>query len=272
MTAAALEPVLEDGVLTMRRGVGDLVLEELVCPPGHRFAAWEPDSPYVALVLEGSMVKRFGALRRPLRAGTAIGIPVSAMHETRFSGFPTRVLKINAGLRGGDGASSASLLHDLVQLEDEAVAELGRRLGAELHARDAAADLALEGLALETLAAVARRTADARRVRRPPAWVTAARDLLEASADVPPLGEVAAAVGVHPSHLARTFRATYGLTVGEYARRLRLDRARRLLASTDTPLALVAAEAGFVDQSHFTRAFRVYAGVTPGRYRAARRS
>ena len=80
-------------------------------------------------------------------------------------------------------------------------------------------------------------------------------------------GTLIALAGVHPVHLARTFRREYGVTVGEYARALRLDWAQALLSDPDLSLAEVAAGAGFADQSHFTRAFRAYAGVTPGRYR-----
>jgi AraC family transcriptional regulator len=81
------------------------------------------------------------------------------------------------------------------------------------------------------------------------------------------LAGVAEAVGVHPSHLARSFRCAYGKTVGEYARALRLDWATAQLALEDATLAEIAVRAGFADQSHFTRAFRRQTGVTPGRYR-----
>ncbi len=43
------------------------------------------------------------------------------------------------------------------------------------------------------------------------------------------VGEVAAELGVHPVHLARRFRAAFGLSPGEYVRRCRLDRARRMM-------------------------------------------
>jgi AraC family transcriptional regulator len=72
---------------------------------------------------------------------------------------------------------------------------------------------------------------------------------------------------VHPVYLARSFRERYGVSVGEYVRRLRLDWAAAQLSATETPVATVAAEAGFADQSHFTRAFKRHMGLTPGRYR-----
>ncbi len=82
------------------------------------------------------------------------------------------------------------------------------------------------------------------------------------------LGEVASAIGVHPAHLARVFRAHYGISVGEYGRRVRLAWAATEIARGHTSLATVATQAGFADQSHFTRLFKRYVGITPARYRA----
>jgi AraC family transcriptional regulator len=81
------------------------------------------------------------------------------------------------------------------------------------------------------------------------------------------LGELAAETGVHPTHLARAFRARYGVSVGEYGRRIRLAWAATEIVRGDAPLAAVAAEAGFADQSHFTRLFKRHIGTTPARYR-----
>jgi len=59
--------------------------------------------------------------------------------------------------------------------------------------------------------------------------------------DVPgSLTELAAAVAVHPAHLARCFRREYGQTVGEYARALRLEWAAEQLALDGAPLAEIA--------------------------------
>jgi AraC family transcriptional regulator len=89
--------------------------------------------------------------------------------------------------------------------------------------------------------------------------------------ETPSVTEIAASVGVHPSHLARSFRAYYRESLGECVRRLRLEWAASRLVRADVPLATLANEAGFVDQSHFTRAFKRRFGLTPARYRAAHR-
>lgn len=123
----------------------------------------------------------------------------------------------------------------------------------------------LRELVRQLLAAVGRFAADQQPVQAN--WLGEARDLLRTRTPAPlSLGELAAAVGVHPVHLARSFRREFGMTVSQYSRALRLDWAAAQLAG-EAPLARIALEAGFADQSHFTRAFRGYTGMTPGRYR-----
>ena len=140
---------------------------------------------------------------------------------------------------------------------------LGWRMATELGAPDSSWSLALEGLALQFVAAMSRVS-----VEPAGAWLATVRELLhDRSPEQVSLGELAAAVGRHPTHIARAFRKEYGVSVGEYARRLRLDWATTRLACHELPLARLAAEAGFADQSHFTRAFSRHTGLTPGRYR-----
>jgi AraC family transcriptional regulator len=86
------------------------------------------------------------------------------------------------------------------------------------------------------------------------------------------LGDLAAAAGVHPAHLARTFRRCYGCTVGDYVRNLRTERARQELRTSDRPLAELALALGYADQSHFATAFRRQTGMTPGAFRQAFRA
>lgn len=103
-----------------------------------------------------------------------------------------------------------------------------------------------------------------------PSWLRVVRDYLnDRYLDAPSLSEVARLVGVHPVHVARAFRRTYGCSVGSYVRQLRVDRALYLLASTSMPLVVVSAESGFADQSHLTRELKRAVGMTPRDYRGS---
>ncbi|MFP5222904.1 MAG: AraC family transcriptional regulator [Acidobacteriota bacterium] len=93
----------------------------------------------------------------------------------------------------------------------------------------------------------------------------AARVIAERPEDPLSMAGLAQACGVSPTHLPRIFRQTLGLTPLAYQNQLRVELAKRLLAS-GTPIAQAAAQAGFADQSHLNRMFRRYAGATPRQY------
>jgi AraC family transcriptional regulator len=247
----------EDGVVLRSADVNGFSVGELEFPAGYVQADYEPDLPYLAVVVDGAMEKTFdGGIS--FAPGSALTMPAGARHGARFGPKGARIVVVK-----GRGGSSFRRFERL----GGGFAWLARRLSAELRASDSAAPLAAEGLALELLAAASRDSS--RRTARTPAWLTAAEELLRArSGDCIRLGELAAEVGVPPMQVARAFRARHGVSVGEYGRRLRVEWAAAELASGDRPLAEIAAEAGFADQSHFTRLFRRHFGTTPARFRA----
>ena len=81
------------------------------------------------------------------------------------------------------------------------------------------------------------------------------------------LVEIASLVGLSPSHCARKFRRTEGLSLERFVNRRRLMKALELLRNSSAPLARVALDLGFCSQSHFTRVFSSQTGLTPAKYR-----
>jgi AraC family transcriptional regulator len=254
----------EDGVSVTSADLNGLTLSELRFPESYVQAPFEPELPYLAVVLEGALVKSFPRRAFDLSRAAAVAIPVGATHGARFGCDGARILIVRPR-----SASDpiAGCFDRIAELRGRELTWLAWRLAGELRAEDTAAPLAAEGLALELLAATTRETRTERTPARP-AWLRAAEELLRARlADRIGLSELAETVGVHPAYLARAFRAHYGLSVGEYGRRLRLAWAAAELARGDKPLVEIAADAGFADQSHFTRVFRRQVGTTPARYR-----
>jgi AraC family transcriptional regulator len=260
----------EEGVFVTAAEVNGFTLSELRFPGSYVQAPFEPELPYLAVVLEGTLVKSFPRRSLELGSAYAVAIPVGATHGARFGPDGARILIV----RPRSASDPVAGCFDRVaELRGRELTWLAWRLAGELRASDTAAPLAAEGFALELLAATTREARVERSPGRPPAWLRSAEALLRARAtDRIGLGELAQTVGVHPTYLARAFRAQYGLSVGEYGRRLRLAWAAAELARGDTPLAEIAASAGFADQSHFTRVFRRQVGTTPGQYRAQSRT
>src|SRR6185295_803381 len=104
--------------------------------------------------------------------------------------------------------------------------------------------------------------------RRPPPWLQTVKEFLHESFSEPPgLDELAAAAGVHPTHLTRAFRQFEHCTVGDYVRKIRIEYARQRMLSSGEPLVEIALAAGFADQTHFTRSFKRLTGMTPSEFR-----
>ncbi|MBO6512383.1 MAG: helix-turn-helix transcriptional regulator [Phycisphaerales bacterium] len=135
----------------------------------------------------------------------------------------------------------------------------------ELSTPDRSSNLVMESLTFELLDEVC--TAAQQRKRRA-GWLGVVRDAIHASCERSlPLSELAEVAGVSRGHLVRGFRASMGMTPGEYHRRIRLNRASEMLACGDGSIARIASAMGFVDQAHFSNAFKKYSGITPGAFR-----
>jgi AraC family transcriptional regulator len=145
---------------------------------------------------------------------------------------------------------------------------LAQRLADECSEQDDVSALSIEGLSLELLAACERSTRQSS--TRAPPWLVGVRNRLrERCAERMSLVDIAASFRVSADHLSKVFRRHNDCTVGEYLRRLRVQRACHLLRGRKT-LAEIAHECGFADQSHFTRVFRRVLGITPAAYRDSR--
>lgn len=78
---------------------------------------------------------------------------------------------------------------------------------------------------------------------------------------------VANALGVSRKTLCTRFKNETGETFAAYVRRLRVERARRLLDTTDYEIAQIAYRTGFSSQSHLQTAFKSATGLTPREWR-----
>lgn len=81
------------------------------------------------------------------------------------------------------------------------------------------------------------------------------------------LRELARSSSLSPFHLHRVFRAAFGETPALMQRRIRAERAQRLLARRQYCIAEVAHLVGFDNESAFSRSFRAVTGQSPREFR-----
>jgi AraC-like DNA-binding protein/uncharacterized RmlC-like cupin family protein len=90
------------------------------------------------------------------------------------------------------------------------------------------------------------------------------RDNLAAQVSV---GELARLASLSSSHFSALFKASTGIGVVEYVRRLRSARARELLMTTEASVADIGMSVGYGDPFYFSRQFRLVNGTSPSEFR-----
>lgn len=248
-------------------------LTEGIHAGGSRLPWHHHEGPTLCFVLRGVFTETSGGDRLTCTPDTLKVMPAGERHCDDFDRGDARGLLVEADPQRAQAIrGQAAVLEERVAFHGGLPAALARRVYQELRQSDDAAPLAIEGLLLELLAAISRSRAERLGNGTAP-WLAEIRDRLHADLAVrPSLAELAAAVGVHPVTLARAFRRTFGCTVGEYLRRLRIERAAEQLVRGSESLAEIALAAGFADQSHFSNVFRRRVGMSPSAYRREARA
>jgi hypothetical protein len=94
MGAAFATVSVDGGVGVTAAEVNDFRLSELRFPNGYAQAPFEPELPYLAVVLEGALVKSFSRRTIDLGRCSAIAMPAGATHGARFSSEGARILVV----------------------------------------------------------------------------------------------------------------------------------------------------------------------------------
>ena len=236
--------------------------------PGSELVRHAHDEPTICYVVRGRFTEYSGGRAVDCGGGTLKVMPAGEPHSNRFAQVTTRGIRIDVDRgRLAQSPRIARALDERMHFERGRAADLARRIVRVTAHDDEASRLTAEGLVLELLAELAPAEPVPHR-GAPPTWARRADDLIRARMpELPSLDELALEVGVRPATLARGYRASFGCTIGERVRELRVEAAARALACPEPSLAEIAVQAGFYDQSHFTNVFRRLRGMTPAEYR-----
>lgn len=231
-------------------------------PPGTRLQGHGHESGHVCLVEGGSFEERVSGRTEACHPGTLRVSRPGTEHEITAGSEGVDCLLLEFPGTFLDDATPTLVPSFFCRYPSitSALPTLMRRGGPDR-------DWELESAIYELMARVGRENRF-RRAGVPPAWLRRVRDRLAAGGDRrPELSELATESGVNACHLVRSFRDHYGMSMGEWARRRRLERARHLISRGQDSLSRIAVELGFADQPHLTRDFRARYGVTPGVWR-----
>lgn len=82
------------------------------------------------------------------------------------------------------------------------------------------------------------------------------------------LKTISSDTGYDEYYIAQKFKKEMGITVSQYIKKKRVERAKILLKSTSKSIQEICEELGFSNSSHFADAFRAITGVSPSEYRS----
>jgi len=101
-----------------------------------------------------------------------------------------------------------------------------------------------------------------------PAWVKIVQHYIHDNLNIKiTLDDLSQAAGIHPITVSKHFPRFFHCTLGEYIRKLKIEKSLTLIKSESLSLTDLAYECGFFDQSHFIKTFKQLAGFLPARYK-----
>lgn len=229
------------------------------------------EDAHFIFVINGHYVTSASDVTPLSKSSTLIFNPAGTTHRDRFDANGGRFLAVSLKPEVTRTQSEINFIDRPVGFSDGQVPWLAWKLYNEFQIRDEVSGLIMTGLVFEMFGHIQR--SRVRFAHTVPTWLRLAHELIH-DRFVEPLTvkEIAQAVDAHPVYLVRAFRKQYGMTVGEYLRKLRIEFACRQLSDTRAPLSQIATIAGFYDQSHFTRTFKKLTGLTPNQYRSISRT
>lgn len=161
---------------------------------------------------------------------------------------------------------STANLQGSINIADPDLKFLMYKIFREMKLDDATSPLSIQTLLLESLAGMLQDLKT--KPYKKPRWVSELDQILnDQFSENLTLDYLSKILNIHPVHLSRDFPKYFNSNLGEYRRKLKIQKSLQLIAKQGQDLTTIAFECGFADQSHFTRSFRQINAISPSEYR-----
>ena len=188
---------------------------------------------FYCFVLNGGFEENANGRSEVFSSGALVYHSPGCEHSNQWH-LAGRCLHVELGDSYFEGVKRTTLTEPPLRNINGRACDVVRRIYLELLHVDTTSNLAFEGLALLLLAETIR---ESDRESTAPRWLQGVRDRLQDDyIAVSSLHQLAISAGVHPTHLATSFQKHFGVSIGEFVRSRRVERAQEILAETDMPL------------------------------------
>lgn len=219
------------------------------------------ENPHLNFILNGGIVDKRQKCETERRAGDLMFFHAGEPHQTFYRSFP----EINISFEINESLFSNNPFGETLQIESLCKSANTKftalKIYNELAIRDEFSDSTIEMLILNLL------SSETETKNERPKWVEKVIELLNDSWNEPlSLNDLAAAANVYPTTISKHFPKYVSCTLGEYRRRLKIEKSLGFIKTSNQSLTEIAYQCGFADQSHFTRTFKQLTGFLPRQY------
>ena len=291
--AAQIRAMPEEDILRIARGLpyrtsgrlnwSGVEVHRYACPalesPEHSFPKLVVFLSHVSNPINGEV--RFAGVKLKARLGnnTVSVAPPGLPYASRCDG-PSEVTAIFLDPITEFGAAGTDIDRPEIvpqyAIRDSLIRQIGTALDSEMMSPRPGPRIYAESLATALTVHISAKYGNP--VFRSPGGLTLARTQLRRSVEFIndyfdrdlTLKEIAAAANMSKYHFAKAFRQLMGIAPHQYLVKLRIEKARKLLAIDTMSVEEIASRVGYSDKGHFVAQFRRLVGVSPHRYRLDR--
>lgn len=221
------------------------------------------ENPHISFLYQGGDVERRSASSYERTTGNIYFYHAGEEHSSIFRTMLSKNINIDFGKGFLNKYGFADLQIERTVTNNLDAKFLILKMRQEMSCADNSSRLTIESLLLDLIG-----SASVSGRRPTPAWVTQLSDLLnDRWSEQLTLDELSLAVGAHPVTISKHFRKYFSCTLGEYQRKLKIDKSLALIKNSPMSLTEIAFHCGFADQSHFTRTFQRVTGFLPKKFR-----
>jgi AraC family transcriptional regulator len=263
----ALAPGAHFGELKSIHQMGSLIVAESHYSPSFQTPFHFHETASFTSVFGGGYTEEFPRKQFVCNFGNILYRPAGEIHRDRIGNIGAHCLMVEMPKSWLQSlASAGGIITRPRQMPNQI--DFPSRIRRELRLADDFSPLAIEALVMELACEMQRATSVD---KRPPVWLRKVRERVnDEFTNLPRLETLATDAKVHIGHMARAFRLHFGCTIGEYARRRKIEFCCQHLSEEPLSLCDLAAKAGFSSQAHFTRLFKARTGMTPAEFRRSK--
>lgn len=222
--------------------------------------------PYISFVASGNYLEKGPRTEFLCDKNTAIIHPANDEHSNHFN-RDSKVLSLFFGNTWLDKQGDFPNDFKSCTFKSAKMKILFDKISEEMKTNDPFGCMIMEGLALEVFGEILRHISG-KNVSSGEEIAQKAMEYLHDNIEgTVYLRDLSDALNVQKIYIARSFKKATGFSIGEYMRKIKVQKACELLQHTSLPICEIALDAGFCDQSHLNNVFKREIRTTPLVYR-----